>query len=273
LSLAGATFAGAARAGYLPSTVAALHGGTIGVNAGNPNLPHSVNYTPDYQSLLQNDPGFMALKQNLSAQGTQDSATRNAAINQALIQYGALPDFDKAAAQFGISAADLQGMIDPNTASLADANTKAGLSTTARLQQQEDQAMLGLRNNLAAHGALSSGDDAYRTNLQNQSYTQAQSDALGSLLAALGGYQQTYTTAQQGEQNQLTGGLTDALSRLESNPMYAPSSLSYNPHSGKYTSGAGGTYTPTQKNGTWYITSDQTGQQFKLNSDGSLSPA
>ena len=273
MSVVGATFASAAKAGALPGIVSALHGGgpVSGIHPGS--LPGTINYTPDYQTLLQNDPGFMALKQNLSAQGIQDSAQRKQAINQALIQYGALPDFGKAAAALGISANDLQGMIDPATAGLAAANTKAGLSTTARLQQQEDQAMLGLRNNLAARGALSSGDDAYRTNLQNQSYEQAQSDALNSLLGALGGYQQNYVTAQQGEQNQLSGGLTDALSRLESNPLYAPSSLNYNPHSGKYVSGAGGTYTPTKQNGTWYITSDQTGQQFTLNSDGSLSPA
>ena len=216
----------------------------------------------------------MALKQTLSAQGIQDQATRNAAINQALIQYGGMPDFAKVSAQLGIPVDQLQGMIDPATAGLAAENTKAGLSTTARLQQQEDQAMLALRNNLAARGALSSGDDAYRTNLQNLAFTQAQSDALGQLLGALGGYQQSYVTAQQGEQGQLTSGLQTALQGLQSNPLYAPSSLSYNAHSGKYVSGAGGTYTPQKnKDGSWMIVSDQTGQQFKLNSDGSLSPA
>lgn len=254
--------------------MAALHGGTIGVGAGNPNLPHSVTYTPDYQSLLQSDPGFMALKQGLSAQGIQDAGTRNAAINQALIQYGGVPDLNRAAAALGMSASDLQGIIDPNTASLAAQNTSSGLSTMARLQQQQDQAMLGLRNNLAARGALSSGDDAYRTNLQNLAFSQAESDALNSLLGALGGDQQSYVTAQQGEQGQLTSGLQTALQGLEDNPMYAPSSLSYNAHSGKYVAQGGGTYTPQRsKDGTWSIVSDQTGQQFKLNSDGSLSAA
>ena len=254
--------------------MAALHGGTIGVNAGNLSLPHSVTYAPDYQSLLQNDPGFMALKQGLSAQGIQDSAQRNAAINQALIQYGAIPDLNKAAAQLGIPVDQLQGIIDPNTAGLAAANSKAGLSTTARLQQQEDQAMLALRNNLAARGALSSGDDAYRTNLQNQAFTQAESDALNSLLGAITGVNQTYTTAQQNEQGQLLSGLQTALQGLETNPMYTPGSLSYNAHQGKYISQGGGTYTPAKNpDGTWTIVSDQTGQQFKINSDGSLSPA
>ena len=254
--------------------MAALHGGTIGVNAGSPNLPKSVSYTPDYQLLLENDPGYMALKQSLSAQGIANSASRNAAINQALIQYGGVPDLNKAATALGISPSDLQGIIDPHTMGLAQANTHAGLSTMARLQQQEDQAMLGLRNNLAARGALSSGDNAYRTNLQNQAFTQAENDALNSLLGAITGYQQSYTTNQQGIQDKLTGGLQTALQGLEANPMYVPSSLSYNAGSGKYVSGAGGTYTPQKnKDGSWTIVSDQTGQQFKINSDGSLSPA
>ena len=251
-----------------------MHGGTIGVNAGNPNLPHAVNYTPDYQALLQNDPGYMALKQTLSAQGTTNQAARNAAINQALIQYGAVPDLAKASSVLGIPTDQLQGIIDPATAGLAAQNSKAGLSTTARLQQQEDQAMLGLRNNLAARGALSSGDDAYRTNLQNQAYTQAQNDALNSLLGALTGDQQSYVSADQGIQNQLSNGLQTALQGLETNPSYMPTSLSYNAHAGKYVAQGGGTYTPQKnKDGTWTIVSDQTGQQFKINSDGSLSPA
>lgn len=254
--------------------MAALHGGTIGVGAPNPNLPHSVTYTPDYQSLLANDPGYMAIKQTLSAQGTTNDASRKQAINQALIQYGAVPDLNSVSTQLGIPLAQLQALIDPATGALAKANSDAGLSTTAQLAHQEANAMRDLRNNLAARGALSSGDDAYRTNEQNLNYSIAQNNALQSLLGALTGANQSYLTNQSNIDTQLTNGLTQALSGLEANPIYTPSSLSYNAKSGKYVSGAGGTYTPTKnKDGTWSIVSDQTGQQFKINSNGTLSPA
>src|SRR5689334_3239915 len=132
-------------------------------------LPRAANYTPDYQSIINSDPGFQALKQSLSAQGIQGSASRAAATNQALIQYGAVPDFSSASEQLGLSPAALkmlEGDIDPHTAALAAANQ---FSTEANLKHDEDKAMLALRNNLAARGALSSGEDAYQTGEQNRS--------------------------------------------------------------------------------------------------------
>jgi hypothetical protein len=131
--------------------------------------------------------------------------------------------------------------------------------------------MLALRNNLAARGALSSGDDAYRTNLQDQAYAQAQNQALQSLLGAINGFDQNYTTAQQTEQGQLDQGIQQALQNQEALGTALPASLTYHPKLGKYTTGAGGTYTIHRHGGRTTLTSDQTGQTLILNRDGTLS--
>lgn len=215
----------------------------------------------------------MALKQQISAQQAQDQATRNAAINQSLIQFGMIPDFSSLGSSMGLSASDiasLEGAIDPNAAALAQQNTAAGLSTEAQLQQQQKQAMTGLRNNLAARGALSSGEDAYQTNLQNQNYALAQNDALQKLLSALGGYQQTYLTNQQNEQGQLTQGLQTAEQNQEALPQNQGFHLVYNPRTGKYHSGSGGSFSVGHHGGHMLVTSDQTGASYLVGNNGAL---
>ena len=250
--------------------------GSKGAKAGKGfKLPGSLNYTPDYSSLIQNDPAFSVLKQQIGAQQTQDAATRAQSINQSLIQYGAVPDFATAGQQAGLSSSAIQqllGDIDPNTAGLAQQNTSAGLSTTAQLAAKQQQAMLALRNGLAARGGLSSGEDPYQTGLQDTAYAQAQNSALQSLLGAINGYDQTYTGNQQTEQGQLQQGMQTAEQNQEALG-YVPTALHYNAKTGKYTSGAGGTYTPKKVGGQWIVTDDQTGQKFNLNPDGTLSAA
>jgi len=235
-------------------------------------VPRHLTYTPDYGTLLQQDPAFSTLKQQISAQGIQDAAQRKQAINQSLVQYGGVPNFSQG--QLGLSSDALQQLmsdIDPNTAALAQQNTAAGLSTQAQLQHQQQIAIRDLRNNLAARGGLSSGEDAYQTNEQDLAYSKAQNQALQSLLAAINGYDQTYTTNQQSEQSQLTQGIQQALQNQEALGTAAPTMLRYNVKTGKYGSGAGGTYSVKRKNGKVTLTSDQTGQRFILNPNGSLS--
>ena len=59
--------------------------------------PKLATYQPDYQAILNQDPAFSALKSSLSAQGIQSAAQRRAATNQALIQFGSIPDFSSVA--------------------------------------------------------------------------------------------------------------------------------------------------------------------------------
>lgn len=169
-----------------------------------------------YTQLLQQDPGFLALQQSLSAADQQNAAVRDQGIAQALVQYGMIPDFSQLSS-LGLSPdalSALQAAITPQVRALAQQNTANGLSTQAQLQQQEQQAMLGLRNNLAARGALSSGDDAYRTGLQEHAYALAQNKALQSLLGFLGGQQQTYLTNHQQGQQQLAQAIPGIVNNL-----------------------------------------------------------
>lgn len=232
--------------------------------------PKLANYQPDYQSILNNDPAFQAIKQSVSAQGIQNQAQLGAATNQALINYGAVPDFAKIGAQMGLSPAELQqleGQINPATASLAANNQ---FSTEKQLQRQEDQAMLALRNNLGARGALSSGEDAYQTGNQNYSYDQAQQSALTSLLGALSGYEQTYTTNQQTGQQQLDQALQQAEATDSGLPQYQGFQLHYNAHTGQYVGPSGETYIPTRQGKTWLLTDKGTGLRYVLNRNGTL---
>ena len=169
-----------------------------------------------YTQLLQQDPGFLALQQSLSAADQQNAAVRDQGIAQALVQYGMIPDFSQLSS-LGLSPdalSAIQAAITPQIRALAQQNTANGLSTQAQLQQQEQQAMLGLRNNLAARGALSSGDDAYRTGLQEHAYALAQNKALQSLLGFLGGQQQTYLTNHQQGQQQLAQAIPGIVNNL-----------------------------------------------------------
>lgn len=270
------SFKAASKAGYLPAIYDALHNAHPHTSLhphsfGGPTPPGSARYTPNYQAILNADPGYMALKNSLSAQGIADAAARKQAVNQDLIQFGAVPDFAHVAASLGLSPAALkmlEGDINPNTAGLASKNE---FSTEKELQRQEDQAMHALRNQLAARGAISSGENAYQTGNQEHAYEGAQQNALLQLLGAITGAQQTYAQNQREEQGQLTQGLAQAEAQNAGLPQYQGVSLTYNPGQGKYVGPSGETYTPTYTGNGWKLVGDGTGISYTLNPDGSLS--
>ena len=232
--------------------------------------PKLASYQPDYQSILNEDPAFTALKGSLSAQGIASAAQRRQATNQALVQFGAVPDFASQASKLGLSPdalAMLRADIDPATSALASGNQ---FSTEHELQRQEDQAMLALRNNLAARGALSSGENAYQSGNQEHAYEGAQQDALMKLLGAITGYQQNYVTNQQSSQQQLVQGIQQAEQNAASLPQYQGFSLNYNAKSGKYVGPSGEKYTPVRQGQTWVLRDDGTGLSYVLNGNGTL---
>jgi len=212
----------------------------------------------------------MALKQSLSAQGIQSDAQRHAATNQALIQFGDVPNFANEAQQLGLSPEALQmlqGDIDPATAGLAANNQ---FSTEAEMKRQEDQAVRALRNSLAARGALSSGEDAYQSGNQEHAYEGAQQAALVKLLSAITGYQQNYTTEQQGQQQQLDQAIQQTEAQDSALPQYQGFNLHYNARSGKYVGPSGERYTPIRHGKTWTLRDDGTGLTYVLGRNGTL---
>ena len=235
--------------------------------------PRSATYTPDYQALIQQDPAFMAVSQHLSAKGISERAQRGADTAKALIQYGIVPDFDSLGASLGLSSEEIAMLkedIDPHTGDLARQNTGSGLSTTARLAEGQRQAILSLRNWLAARGALGSGDNAYRTNIQDTLYAGQSSDALNSVLASIGGYQSNYNTAQQNDQSELDAARTTAWQFEAGLPQNQGFQLTYDAKHGVYRDASGNTYTPHKNDdGTWRLTGS-TGSVYTLGANGQL---
>lgn len=212
------------------------------------------------------------MQATISAQGIQNAAQRSAATQQALIQFGAVPDFSG----LGLSQDQMNYLgqdLTPDVSALAQQNTTNGLSTEAQLQQHQAQSVMALKQALAARGGLSSGEANYQMNNEQQSYAQAQAQAVQTLLAAIGGYQNTYVTGQQSGESQLSQGLDAAYTRqsqLPQNQVTPASSFAYNPQTGQYT-GASGSYTPYNLgSGGFVVVNNQTGQAYTLNADGSI---
>jgi hypothetical protein len=95
-----------------------------------------------------------------------------------------------------MSVADLQGALSPDVQKLAQENTDAGLSTTARIDDANKKATQAIIANLNKKGILHSGQAGYELDQQNTGYRQAQSDAYDKFLGYLQQYQQGYLSAQ-----------------------------------------------------------------------------
>jgi len=121
-----------------------------------------------------------------------------------------------------MSQADLQNALGSDVQKLAQENTDAGLSTTARLQQANDQAKRALIANLNKRGILHSGEAGYQLDQQNQAYGRAQFDAYNKFLGFLQQYQQGYLTAQQQNAQSLAGAYNSAADRQYNNNQGSP---------------------------------------------------
>lgn len=151
----------------------------------------------NYQDLLNQDPFYKQWLANMQAQSAADLAARNYAIQRALISFGEVPG------DLNVPGLDLSGVLDDATRQLIAQNTTAGLSTTARLQQQDVQAQRSINNALAARDMAYSGETGFQLGREQQQYTQAQYDARQRLLDALLGYETNYAAAEQARQQAL----------------------------------------------------------------------
>jgi hypothetical protein len=112
-----------------------------------------------------------------------------------------------------MTQADLQNVLSPDVQKLAQENTDAGLSTQARLNQQNQQSTRQLVANLNKRGLLHSGEAGYQLDQLNTGYRQAQSDAYQKLLGYLQQYQQGYLSAVNGNTANLTNAISSAATR------------------------------------------------------------
>lgn len=175
---------------------------------GQPTRPEPTRFTPDFQSILRDDPIFSQFRADLSAQGISDAAQRAAATQRALVQFGVVPDFEQAGGQLGLSDQQLSFLrqdVTPQTRALAEESTEEGLSVQARINEQNERNVRQIRNALAARGLLRSGELGHQLGEAQQAFTRAQFDARSQLLDYLGGVQSAFAEAERMRQRELAG--------------------------------------------------------------------
>jgi len=162
------------------------------------NIYYPRQMTPDeIFAAAKGDPRYVS--GTAAAQAQQNANLQNLLENsrRAMIQLGYIPQ--------GFN--DVYGVLNPETRSLIEQNTGAGLSTYARLRRARDMAVRALKRQLAARGALRSGELGFGLNdldLQNRQQT---ADAFSNLFdkygQMVGGYTQAGQSILQQQQNLL----------------------------------------------------------------------
>ena len=149
-------------------------------------LVPGTGYTPNYQDLIQSDPNYISYVGAQQAQANRERNARDQGIVDQLIQFGAIPP--------GGLPSDL--LLSPDQIAALNANTASGQSTSARLQQGHNAAVQNLQDMLAARGMLRSGSLGSGLNLEQQDYTQRQSDARQKMMDIITGLVNAFATAQ-----------------------------------------------------------------------------
>ena len=161
----------------------------------------------DVQGLLQSL--LNPIQADLKAQGQVDLAGRNSAINRALVQFGAIPDFGQAQQALGPEPRRhrLRRHGAARQREPVQRDEAACDSSTPTPSARSEQA-------LAAKGLLQSGDLGFQLNREQQQYGQAQYDANQQLLDYINSYQQGYLQAERARQAQLANYGNSALQQL-----------------------------------------------------------
>jgi hypothetical protein len=181
--------------------------GSVGPSVNFPGTASVPGFTPDYAALINADPLLGQTRADFAANGVTDAASRNAAINRALVQFGAIPDMAKAQDALGLNLGDL---VDPNTRQLASQNQ---FSTQATLSDALQKQIRSIRQSLAARGGLRSGELGFQLGEANKQFGQAENDATQKLLDSLGGYQSAYVEGQRQAQAALRQAQQEAAAR------------------------------------------------------------
>lgn len=137
------------------------------------------------------DPYLAQLQAMLSAASVSDAAQRKRGVQQAVIDYGAVPDLQ------GLGT--IAGDIDDVTRQLAQQNTASGLSFTARSQAEHERQKWRVPDVLASRGMTNpyGGELPYAVGQEGLRFKTEQSDATRKLLDYLGGAQQAWAEAER----------------------------------------------------------------------------
>lgn len=180
----------------------------------NTRLTLRAGYTPDYLSLIQNDPALIGARNNAASAETTAGAARRAAIRSALIRFGKLP----------AGFADQYGDVDQGTVEAAQANP---FSTIAQLARDYSQNSERFKRSLAARGMLQSGDLNYGEDQLSNDYGRQQYDAANQFTGEVSGDVGTYTGVLGQNARDITNATGTAESNVYSNPAYRPVEAQY----------------------------------------------
>jgi hypothetical protein len=185
--------------------------GTFGADGG---AGAAAAKTPSEELMAQieADPLYQQFKADMAAEDASSIAQRQAAVRRAVI----LSDlFNPSQLTGGLSA--LAGDVDPMTINLAAENTKAGISTRARLDLAHKDADTGITNSLAARGMLNSGETGYHLGREDTTYRRNTFDAVQQLLDYLSQAEGGYLESAKGRQRDLANAAAAAAGRLDPN--------------------------------------------------------
>lgn len=189
-------------------------------------------FRPDYKSLIGSDPIFGQLKMDLSAGGIADAAARAAATARAVTQFGIVPDFNQLS---GLNQGFLNADITPEARMLAQRNTEAGLSISARQQKQLRDNIRLIKNQLAARGALRSGEAGHQLGEAQQDFDRQSFDSTQELMDYIAGVQAGFAQAERARQAQLSQGAQQAaVTQAQLNPAQPDQQAQFDPVTGLY---------------------------------------
>jgi hypothetical protein len=177
-------------------------------------LQLKAGYTPNYQSLIENDPAYLAAKNAAAGAATTAAGRRTAALRSAFIRYGGVPS--------GFN--DTYGDIDQTTRDAASGNQNSVLAQLAYNYKQSGEQF---KRQLSARGMLQSGELGYGQDQLNRGYSQNQYEAGNSFLDEAGRDVTDYTGVLGQNAKDLSGAIGQAESNVYSNPAYRPIEASY----------------------------------------------
>lgn len=169
--------------------------------------------TADWQNLIAGDAGLQSAEAALNGSQAADQNALGAEFTNAYETFGKPVDLSALASQLGMTQADIQNYLGADAAKVAQENTDAGTSTTARLDQANQNATRSVMADLNKRGILNSGETGYQLDQQNLGYRQAQQDAYSKFLGYLQQYQQGYLSAQKDRAAALAAAISAAADR------------------------------------------------------------
>lgn len=169
-------------------------------------------YTPDYTSIIQNDPILQGLLRGWGADDIADKSTRDAAIRRALTNLGGSVDYHS----LGID----DELIDPATQAGIDASNEGGTSILSQIMKAYGQNRSANADSLAGTGMYDSGQLKFTEDNLNSDKLLQEYNARQATLDAIAGVHGTYTGNVRGRANLRGGAYTDAAARARD--LYPP---------------------------------------------------